>query len=242
MNNLIKKVGRVKTVSEAVTLEKLGANLIGFSLSDNFKFKDERVVTEETVLSIQKVLKRVKTFGEIFIDNSDTYDVVKLAKRLNFDYIQPVGQTIPSLPLRETLFKENIGIIYSNIEVSHDEYPTWILSRYQDEKNLNVSFFQIDLLPEYQNSWYFLNNESPEYPEEIQIDDISELGIENPLLLTLNFNTDNIFKILDKITSIKGIGMEMGNNPTRDDFHYLKYFEVIEILRELQKRNTILNV
>ena len=242
MNKLIKKVGRVKSVNEAIILEKLGANLIGFSLSDNFKFEDERVVTEETILLIQKVLHKAKTFGEIFIDNSDAYDIVKLVKRLNFDYIQPVGQTIPSLTLRETLSKENIGIIYSNIEVSHDEDPTWILSRYQDEKNLNASFFQIDILPEYQNSWQFLNNESPEYPEEIQIEDINELGIENPLLLTLNFNSNNIFNILEKIPSIKGIGMEIGSTPTRDDFHYFKYLEVIEILKELQKQNTILGV
>lgn len=242
MNSLIKKVGRVKSATEAVMLEKLGANLIGCSLSNNFKFKDERVVTEETVLSIQKVLKKAKTFVEISIDNSNTYDIIKLAKRLNFDYIQPVGQTIPHLTLRETLSKENIGIIYSNIEVSHDEDPTWILSRYQDEKNVNASFFQIDLLPEYQNSWEFLNNESPEYPEEIQIEDIKELGIENSLLLTSNFNPDNIFDILEKIPSIKGIGMEIGNTPTRDDFHYFKYFEVIEILRKLQEQNAILKV
>ena len=241
MNNLIKKVGRVKSVSEAVTLEKLGANLIGFSLSDNFKFEDERVVTEETVLLIQKVLKKAKIFGEIFIENSDIYDIVKLAKKLNFDYIQPVGQTIPSLTLQETLFKENIGIIYSNIEVSHDEDPTWILSRYQDEK-LNASFFQIDLLPEYQNSWQFLTVESPKYPEEIQIQDISELGIDNSLLLTLNFDTNNIFKILNRITSIKGIGLEIGDNPKRDDFHYFKYSEVIEILSKLQEKSIVLSV
>ena len=241
MNNLVKKVGRVKSVDEAVMLEKLGANLIGFSLSHNFKFEDKRIVTKETVLSIQKTLKKAKTFVEISLENSDTYSIIKLAEKLNFDYIQPVGQTIPPLTLRETLSKENIGIIYSNIEVSHDEDPTWILSRYQDEKNLNASFFQIDLLPEYQNSWHFLNNESPEYPEEIQIEDISELGIENPLLLTLNFNPDNIFNIFEKIPSIRGISMEIGNTPTRNDFHYFKYFEVIEILRRLQERNTILN-
>lgn len=166
MNKLIKKVGRVKSIAEATMLEEIGANLIGVSLSDNFKFDDERIVTEEIALSIRKVLKKAKIFGEISIDN-DISHIIKLVKRLDFNYIQPVGQSIPSLELREELFKENIGIIYSNIEVSHDEDPSWILSRYLDEKNLNASFFQLDLLPEYENSWQFLTKESPKYPEEI---------------------------------------------------------------------------
>ncbi len=234
MNNLIKKVGRVKSVDEAFMLEEVGANLISFSLSDNLKFKDERVVTEETVLLIQKVLNKAKTYGEIHIDNCDPHDVVKLAKKLDLDYIQPIGQAVPSQTIRETLFKDNIGIIYSNIEVSHDEDPAWILSRYQKKKNLNVSFFQLDLLPEYQDSWLFLTNKSPQYPEEIQIEDIRELGIKNPLLLTLNFNPDNIFNIFNRIASIRGIALEIENNPTRDDFHYFSFFEVTEICIKLQ--------
>ena len=240
MNKFIKKVSRVKSITEANLLEESGANLIGVCLSNNFKFDDERIVTEETALSISKVLKEAKIFGELCIDDETNY-IIKLVKRLNLDYVQPIGQSIPSSELREALAEENVGIIYSNIEVSHNEDPSWILSRYSDEKNLNLSFFQIDLLPEYKYSWQFLTEESPEYPEEIQIDDIDELGKENPLLLTLDFNPNNVLDILRRISSIKGIGMEIGNSPKRNDFHHFNYSEATEVLEKLQEESVILN-
>lgn len=234
MTRLIKKIDRVKSIDEAIMMEQLGANIIGVSLANNLKFDDDRIITEEVVLAIKKVLKKAKLVGEIIISN-DLSNMIKLIKKIGLDYIQPIGSNLPSLEFREALLKEGIGIIYSNIEVSHDDDSSWILSRFLDENKLNASFFQIDLLPEYDNSWEFFKFESPQYLEEIQIEDINLLGNQYPLLIVLDYTPDNVKDILIRMDSIKGITMEMGNNPTRNDFHYFECSEVVKILEELKK-------
>lgn len=60
-------------------------------------------------------------------------------------------------------------------------------------------------------------------------------------MVALNFSPNNILDIIDKISSIKGIGMEIGSTPKRDDFHHFKYSEVIGVLEKLQEQSIVQN-
>ena len=110
------------------------------------------------------------------------------------------------LPKEEVkkLAGKDIGIVYSGIEASYEDDPSWILSRYIEQENLNTSFYQIDLLGDMKNSWNFFKSESPNYPDELQIKDVIKLGEQFPLILSLDFHKDNILEIITSLHSSKG--------------------------------------
>jgi hypothetical protein len=232
MGTIIKKVDRVSTIEEAIKLEDFGVEIIGISLSQDQKFNDSRVLSEESAIEIIEVLKSSKSVAEIFIKD-DLNKTIDLIEKLEIDYVQPVGNQIPSIEFRKELSKREIGIIYSNIEASYDDDPSWILGRFLDEDNLNSSYYQIDLLGDMENSWKFFKEECPKYPEELQIDDINDLAKEHPLLITLDYSPDNVLEIINFMPNIKGLTMVLGNNSHRNDIHYFQYPEVLNILDKL---------
>jgi len=236
MGTIIKKVDRVSTIEEAIKLEDLGVEIIGISLSQDPKFNDSRVLSEESASEIIEVLKSSKSVAEIFIKD-DLNKTIDLIEKLEIDYVQPVGHQIPSIEFRKELSKREIGIIYSNIEASYDDDPSWIFGRFIDEDNLNSSYYQIDLLGDMENSWEFFKEECPKYPEELQIQDINELAKQYPLLITLDYSPENILEIINLMPNIKGITMVLGDDSLRNDIHYFKYSEVLNILDKLSLPN-----
>ncbi len=240
MNSIIKKIDRVSTIEEATRLEDVGANLIGVPLFKNPRFNDEKIVTEDIAISIRQALKTAKVVGEVIVGRNFS-ETLKLIRKVGVDFVQPIEHEIPPRQFRDELLKDGIGIIYSNIEATYDDDPSWILSRFLNEAELNASYYQIDLLGNVENSWEFLKEECPRYPEELQIKDINDLAKDNSLLITLNYSTDNILEILDYLPNIKGISMVLGNKCQENDIKCFEFTTVLKILNKLknQKMETI---
>ncbi len=74
-------------------------------------------------------------------------------------------------------------------------------------------------------------NESPNFPDELQLSDIENLGQKSPLLLSLDFNKSNVFEILKSFPSIKGINLIIAEKANREDIHFFSYQSVLDILR-----------
>jgi hypothetical protein len=231
MSKLI-KVDRVKSVTEAKELEELGANLISVSLSKDLRFDDDRTIDFETAVSIKKCLKKSKYVGE-FLFEENNYELIQLIKEIGFEYVQFFGYKIPSSNFIGHLNSQGIEIICSGITASHDDDPSWILSHFLEQGELSSAYFQIDLLPEYKNAWEFLKNESPEYPEELQIEDIDQLAQDNKLLITLDYSSHNVMDVISYFANIKGITMILGNSLI-EDLHCFDYSEVLVLLRKIK--------
>ncbi|WP_373530528.1 hypothetical protein [Nostoc sp.] len=226
------KVDRVKSVTEAKELEELGANFISVSLSKDLRFGDERTIDLDTAISIKKHLKVSNYTGEfLFKDNQN--EIIELIKEVGFKYVQFSGYKIPPDDFIDYLKSEEIEIICSGITASHDDDPSWILSHFLEKRELNSVYFQIDLLPEYKNAWKFLKNESPNYPEELQIEDIDQLAQDNKLLITLDYSSHNVLDVISYFANIKGISMILGNSLI-EDLHCFDYPEVLGILRKIK--------
>ena len=233
MNKII-KVDRVQSVSEAIQLEKVGANIIGVSLSKNARFNDNRNITLNTAFSIGQSLTNAKYAIEVDF-NWELKRIVKLAKELRVDFIQPNDHNIPDAKYIRALAAEGIQIIYPHIEVSHNSDPSWILSRFEGKKQLNAAYFQLDIFSDYSDdAWQFIKYESPEYPEEIQIDDINRLAEQWSLLLCFNYTEGNIIEILDTFSSAKGVSFVLADS-VKWSFHYFDYLTCEKIIRQLQK-------
>jgi len=71
---------------------------------------------------------------------------------------------------------QGIGLIYSDLECSYDTDPSWIL---RSIHNSDFDFAQIDLLGDIGDSWNFLKEKCPNFPDELQISDINDIAREN---------------------------------------------------------------
>lgn len=240
MKNLFKKVDRVKDINEAIELEKLGVDFIGVSLIEDPRFSDNRKVSGATALSIRKVLKKSTLVGEIAL-NSNWNQIISLVKSVGFDYIQVWDNQIVPEELKQQLLKLDIGIIYSNIEASHEDDPSWIIDETKSNKNISKTFFQVDLLGEVENSWHFLNQETPKYPdEELQIEDINNLAEKYPLFITLDYTPMNIVDIVSQLLAIKGITMTIAQSSARKDIHCFDYSTTLDIISKLNQTNILI--
>lgn len=226
------KVDRVKSVTEAKELEELGANFIGVSLYKDLRFDDMRTVDLKTAISIKNCLKTAKYVGEVSCEGN-YHEQMQLVKEVGFEYIQLSGYKIPPSDFIRHIKLQGIKIICSGITASHDDDPIWILSHFLEQEELSNALFQIDLLPEYQNAWEFLKDESPEYPDELQVEDINQLAENNKLLITLNYSSHNILDVISCFPNIKGISMILGNS-LMDDLHRFDYHEVLMLLRKIK--------
>jgi hypothetical protein len=241
MKAILKKVDRVKDINEAIQLEKLEVDFIGISLIDDPRFTDDRKVSEATALSIRNVLKKSALVGEIALD-SDWEQILPLIKKIGFDYIQVWGNQIIPWEFQQELSRLNIGIIYSNIEASYEDDPAWILSDANDLQIINNTFFQIDFLGDMENSWNYLKQEAPNYPDdELQIQDINHLAEQYPLFITLDYTPDNVLEIINQLSEINGITMTIAESSQRNDLHYFNYVAILDILSKLKQEKILLS-
>ena len=224
------KIDRVSSVEEAVELQQLGANIITVSFDLDPKFRDTRKISKNLASFIRKGLISAQLGCELSNFNEDT---LLLVESCGFDFVQVPNTKIPSLDFRRKLTELNIGLIYSGIEASYEDDPTWILSRFENESELGASYFQLDILADMDNSWSFLKEECPKYPEELQIEDIKQIAYQYPLLITLDYSHKNIIEVISSFQNIKGISFTLGTMPTRDDFHWFDYAKVINILNQI---------
>lgn len=222
----IVKVDRVSSVEEASELQQLGVNIIGVSFDLDPRFKDVRKIQRELARSIRKCLVSAQLCCELPTIDDET---LFLIESCDFDFLQVSNAKIPPLNFRRRLKQLGIGLIYSGIEASYEDDPAWIMSRFEDEKELGASYFQLDLLADIDGSWFFLKEECPRYSEELQIEDIEHIASQYPLLITLDYSCNNIIEIINQVKNIKGISFTLGAIPTHNDFHWFSHTEVIDI-------------
>lgn len=222
------KVDRVASVQEALELQKLNVDIIGVTLNENNLYSDNRVLDFESALSIGKKLDSSKLSLEL--PSNGYKDILKNVEMSKVSYIQVPQNVKLTIEEIEFLSKKNIGVIYSGIEASYEDDPAWILSQYTSSQNSDVSFYQIDLLSDMENAWEFLKNESPLYPNELQINDILSLGNMYPLIISLDFNKENINEIIHNFSSVKGFVFVLSEKSNRDDIHFFSYSFVSRIL------------
>lgn len=234
MRKIVKKVDGVKSVNEALELQELGADLISVSVNYDLAFGDKVVVDKYTIIAIRSELHTTKLVGSIFM-NFDEGAMLKLTDEIGFDYIQILGHIMPSIQFRKELEKRGIGIIYSRIDASYDDDNNWILATYDEESDLNASYYNVSYLGDVTNSWNFMKNVSPQYSDQLQIDDITKLASNFPLLITFDFSVDNIGEIVDRIPTIKGISMMIAEESGRNNDHYLSYDSVVAILKKINE-------
>ena len=232
MQNIIKKVDRVSSINEALELQDLGVNIIGVSMNDIAIYSDNRALNLKSVFQIKNVLQTSKLAIEI---PTNYPDIISLIDEIGTDYIQILGNEILPIGIRRELKLKGVGIIYSGIEASYEDDPSWIMSKYKDIEELNASFYQIDLLGDIENSWKFFKTESPHYPEELQILDIVNIGKKLPLIITLDFNKENIFEIISSLSSVKGVALTLSESPNRNDIHCFDYPVVLDVLNSIKR-------
>jgi len=224
------KVDRVSSVKEAHELETLGVDIIGIALQSRTKLDEQYLVSQSVAHSIREALVSAQLCGEVDIND----DLVALTKNYKFDFIQFPKTEIPLPYLRKRLKELGVGLIYSGIEASYEDDPSWILSRFEQEQALYAAYFHVDLLTDIENSWHFLKKESIEYPDELQIDDINQIASQYPLLITLDFSSENITEIINNFPSIQGVNFKLGTGSTYNDTHEIDYAELINILQILK--------
>ncbi len=140
---------------------------------------------------------------------------------------------IPPPTVRETLNSAGIRIIYASIEISHDDDPSWILSRYDDLTDRSAALFQVDVMPEYANAWEILRDETPDYADEFHLEDLNQLGIDNAIIASLNVTPGNVTEIISSLPALQGITLTLADNVTRADVHVIRYEAALDVLRAL---------
>lgn len=234
MRKIWKKVDNIRSVKEAVELESLGVEIMGVSLSVDFQ-RNSISRNLNSIIQIREVLNKSKLSIKIPL-KYDYKDIISLINKIEVDYIQVEGKVLP-IDIMKKLKTKGIGIIYSGIKASYDDDPSWIMSPYGNEEGMNADFYQIELLGDIKNSWSFINKESPKYPEELQIIDIIKIGNQFPILLSMDFNKENIHEIINDIPSAKGFCLSITENSNINDVHRFDYNFIVKILSSLSPRS-----
>ncbi|MFR9779620.1 hypothetical protein ACL02O_26625 [Micromonospora sp. MS34] len=224
----------MRSVAEAVAVEELGSAMVGVALDADPRFADDRAIPMELAGEIGKALSRAKFVVELDFRN-DPIDALRRAEALRPDLVQPITGAIPPTDVRAALGRSGIGIAYAGIEIAHDDDPSWVLSRYTGTADLDAALFQVDVLPEYQNSWEFLRDESPEFEDEFQLEDLNQLGRTHDLVAGFNFTPRNAPEIVAALSGVGGIALTLADHATRQDLHFLRYDAALEVLRALHR-------
>lgn len=231
MTNRLIKVDRVRSAFEAVALEDLGADLIAVDLAVNGRFADHRTLTIAEAVDIADSLRRTAVVAAMDLTHGDPANVITTVHRVGATLVQPLVNAVPPQAMRSALLSAGIGIVYAGIELSHDDDPSWVFSGHDDHPDLNATMFQLDVFSEYKDAWQFLRDESPEYPEEFQIDDLNQLAATRPILATLDFTPENVAEVLGRLPAITGIALVLAEHASRTDLHFHSFSNTLEVLK-----------
>jgi len=233
MTNDLIKVDRVRSADEAAALERLGADLLGIDLAPDPRFDDGREMSVEGAAEIDRVLERA-TLVPVLDLSADPGRILRVARAVRARMVQSSRRAVPPADVRAALSDAGIGIVYAGIEIAHDDDPGWVLSDYTGERDLGVSFFQADVLPEYRDSWAFLRDRSPEFEDEFQIADLDGLAAEQPLVVGLDFTPGNVREIRDSLPHVRGLVLTLAERARRKGVRFHSYADTVAVLRALQ--------
>jgi hypothetical protein len=236
MTNRLVKVDRVGTPREAAELERLGADLLTVDLVSDPRFAaaDGRVVTLDQALEIAKVLQRATLVPVLDLAGMEPRRTVEVATRLGARNVQPMVRSVPPRLVRDLLSDEGIGIVYGTIEINHDDDPAWIFGDFDDQDDLDAAFFQVDVLPEYEDSWEFLRDRAPEYEdEEFQIADLDDLAGRYPIVAGLDWSPANVHEVLAAVPNLRGLSFTLAGQARFGGVRFFSYEDVLATLRAL---------
>jgi hypothetical protein len=243
LDDPIIKVHRVRSVDEATMLELLGADVIGVALAPEYGgslFDDDRGITVKTAAAIGQALSRARLAVALPDEASrDASAVVDLASRCSAAYVQAPIFARPDSSVRHAIADARVGLIVSRVDASHDDDPGWLLSPVHELADPNIAFVEIELLPDQDDAWQFLCQESPKFPDELQLDDIVALGSDTPLLVSLNVTAENVTAIVHRLQNVRGLSMTLGRlSAGRYDVHALDLDRVAAVLRAVRGSKT----
>ncbi|MGA5302807.1 hypothetical protein ACPCHT_22950 [Nucisporomicrobium flavum] len=228
-------VDRVGSVAEAAELERAGADLVGVSLAPDPRFFDERTVTAENAARIARTLQRATLVAAMEL-SGDPGRILRTVSAVGARRVQPITGAIPPAGVRAALDEAGVGILYGGIEISHDDDPGWVFSAYADTPGLNAALFRADVLPEYRDSWTFLQDKAPEFDEEFQVGDLDALARERPLLVGLDFTPGNVAEIMAALPAVRGIALTLGGQARRGDVRFHSYSDALDVVRAAAPR------
>lgn len=169
---------------------------------------------------------------------SDSSKLDELISQYNVNIFE-VTQNLISDIKEEFLFlksirEKGVKLIYSGLDWSHDFYPASPFDTFSEQELKLFEYYQIELLTDYTDSWNFFKNECTQQngcdltPEDIQI-----LSEKHPIILSLDFNLNNIFDILNYYPNIKGINLSITS-----ENHFYEHVQtkenIIEVLKALR--------
>jgi hypothetical protein len=234
MTNDVIKIDRVRTVGEAVALERLGATMIGVALGPDPRFTDDRTIAVADAAVVAGALHNATLVAALDL-SVDPDRILRTAAACQARIVQSTSGMLPPDEVRSALEGAGIGVIYADLEVSHDDDPSWTFTRFSGIPDSNVTAYQIDVLGEYRDSWRFLQEESPAYPDEFQIADLNELAATRDLLVTLDFTPGNIAGILTALPAIRGVALPLSEGAARNDLHHFTFDEAASVLRAMPR-------
>jgi hypothetical protein len=229
MTNKLIKVDRVRSVEEAAAVEERGAGLVGVEVHPDPRFDDDRTQAVEQARAIGRSLRQAKLVVTADLGD-DPGRVLSVVSATGASLVQTVTTALPSQEIRAALSDVGIGIVYAGIEISHDDDPSWVFGAYSDTPDLNAALFQVDVLTEYSDSWAFLRDRSPEYPDEFQIADLNELARERPLVAGLDFTPATIGEIAEALTDVRGFALTIADRARRNDARFHTYADALAVL------------
>ncbi|GAA2598827.1 hypothetical protein GCM10010435_92840 [Winogradskya consettensis] len=232
MTNDLIKVDRVRSAQEASVVEGLGARLVTVSLSPDPRFDDDRTVTVEQAAEIGRALRRARLVVAMDL-RDDPGRIRRVVAGAGASMVQPITVVMPPVEVRVALRDAGIGVVYGGIEIAHDDDPGWVFDGYDSVAELDAALFHADVLPEYENSWAFLRDESPEFEEEFQIADLNELARTHPMVVGLDFTPGNVKEILAALPEVRGIALTLADKARRDGARWHRYGDVVRVLQAL---------
>jgi len=220
MTGELVKVDRVGSVGEAVALERLGVSHIGVSIDPDPRFDDGRTVTVDEAAAIGAALRRATLVTALDLGREPDR-----ARHTGATLVQPITAATPAADARAALADAGLAIVRAGIEIAHDDDPAWVFGGLDD-----AALFQVDVLPEYRDSWRFLRDESPRFPDEFQIADLNDLTRERPLLVALDFTPANTPEIRAALPAARGIAFTLAEHARRGGVRFHAYAEVVRVI------------
>jgi hypothetical protein len=233
------KVQRVSSAAEAHRFEALGADIIGIALRPEYGghlFDDARGLSPETAEQIGRGLARAR-LALTLPEQADHPAILDLARRIGAAYLEVPAFDLPGPEFRASLASAGLGLIVSRIAASHDDDPGWLLTPVTELADPNLAWVEIELLADHDNAWKFLTEESPAYPDELQLADIDALARDTPLLVSINAERATPGSILAALPSCRGLSLTLGTlAPGRYDVHVHTPDQVAAILGALRSQ------
>lgn len=199
------KIDHLESKKDVTICRDMGVNYLGISVSDSSIVRQIIQIIDNDFSDI------CLRFDLSDISEEECIEVCRCYQPRGVDFI---GHFLPTKATCRTLLSEQFQVFFSNIEASYDTDPSWILGRYHDDDLLGLknTYFQIDLVEEFEDAWTILRDVVSENCDELTISDINEISQKHNLILNINFRMNNIAEIIQTLPSISGVVFSLDQN------------------------------